>query len=705
MSLLVPAAGCDLDDVEPEDTVKEHDDHKKKLVIELRPSETMGITYRSMSVPEDSSDSMFSTASVHAALKPQPGTSGYQMPSQMTPGDVDVPPSASEKTATSKRPAVLSADENDFESDSDVEFDLNEIASSAGITRGIPDDECLEESVSNMINSMETEMDEAVEYLVNTCNVFDWRADFDTFRGVPEKFSGPTPGSVKDYDNPYDVFTDIWSKDIMEYIAMETNRYAKQMIAGKKAAGTLKESSRLHSWVDTNVDELYVLFAAYILMRMVPRPSREYFQPELHGGWLGTPKFRQLISYNRYVLLNKFIHFEDNPDESQELPQSEGAELSPMLRKIAPVLSHLNAKFQSNYNLHQNVAIDDSLTLFKGWLSWDQATRSKAHFGYKSYELCELTTGYVYKFTIHAGKNFERENVTAPSAEFVGKSAEVFLDMLKGLEHLGHCVTMDDFYNSPSLARYLKSLGFDCLGTLRPNRKNVPYDIANASAKVPNGTIIARHSGDIACFAWKDNNMVNMISTYHNPETFVHEKSGRPQVKPLTLTVQDSNKTVGGGDLKDRNLSLYLGERKRYWEQYMKIFKWLLNVSVHNSLVLLLSSLKRRNMPVISHQDFRLVLANSLVTAHRPSPRENLQPVPEDMRLRRDIVHVPKILSRRSRMRCHICQRKGISKQVRTKCETCDEGLCFQGCWIDWHSLQKLPGRNVIVRKVMRRPH
>lgn len=270
------------------------------------------------------------------------------------------------------------------------------------------------------------------------------------------------------------------------------------------------------------------------------------------------------------------------------------------LRKLAPIIRHLNNKFSNLYNLHPDIAIDESLTLFKGRLSWIQAIRSKsARFGLKSFELFESRTGYLYKFEIYTGKDDSQSHSSAPSVALAGKSASVVIDLLKGLENRGHCITMDNFYNSPALARYLKSLGFDCLGTLRPNRKHVPVEIKNVPKSVARGSIIARHCGDVSCIAWKDTKVVTMISTYHTPETFVGRKAGRPLIKPVV--VRDYNNTMGGVDLKDQKLSMYLIERKRCVKWYIKMFKRLLNANILNAYIMLSGSLKRRNMPLMPH--------------------------------------------------------------------------------------------------------
>lgn len=155
--------------------------------------------------------------------------------------------------------------------------------------------------------------------------------------------------------------------------------------------------------------------------------------------------------------------------------------------KLSPFIEHLQMKFDALYNLGRNISIDESLTLFKGRLSWIQTIRTKAaRFGIKSYELCESNTGYMARFQIYTGKADDTiESDQVVSIQLGGKSTKVVLELLKGLDGRGHCLMMDNLYNCPSLARYLKSKGFDCLGTLRPSRRNVPVDIAKVPKNVP----------------------------------------------------------------------------------------------------------------------------------------------------------------------------------------------------------------------------
>ena len=76
---------------------------------------------------------------------------------------------------------------------------------------------------------------------------------------------------------------------------------------------------------------------------------------------------------------------------------------------------------------------------------------------------------------------------------------------------------MDNFYNSPALAQRLKSLKTDCVGTLRPSRKDVPQIVKEKRLK--KGELVAQHSGPVFVLKWKDKKEVTMISMYHGEET------------------------------------------------------------------------------------------------------------------------------------------------------------------------------------------
>jgi hypothetical protein len=93
----------------------------------------------------------------------------------------------------------------------------------------------------------------------------------------------------------------------------------------------------------------------------------------------------------------KFMQFSDNSKQNEcQGPHK--------LFKIYPVFQHLNNKFQNLYIPNQNIARDESLTLWKGCLFSRQYIPLKgAKLGIKTYELCDSSSGYVWTFLVYSG--------------------------------------------------------------------------------------------------------------------------------------------------------------------------------------------------------------------------------------------------------------------------------------------------------------
>ncbi|CAK1540608.1 unnamed protein product [Leptosia nina] len=132
---------------------------------------------------------------------------------------------------------------------------------------------------------------------------------------------------------------------------------------------------------------------------------------------------------------------------------------------------------------------------------------------------------------------------------FTSASAKVVLRLMKGFLHKGHCLFMDNFYNSLRLARFLKFNKTDVVGTLNRRRIGTPGEIKTLlENKVPRGAVTSRHCGDVSVLSWKDVRLVTTVSTFHNANMMPGRRAGRPILKPVV--VHDYNKYMGGVDLK-----------------------------------------------------------------------------------------------------------------------------------------------------------
>ena len=185
------------------------------------------------------------------------------------------------------------------------------------------------------------------------------------------------------------------TKKIVQQIVRETNRYAEQY---KNAQGNLFSfTSLVRSWTPVTESENYEVLGLFLLKGIVQKPTaRSYF---LKRRVISTPGFANVISRERFELICKFLHFINN----ESLPTYQGP---PILIKIYPVVCHLNIKFQTLYLPNQNIAIDESLTLWKGRLSIRQYLPPKtSKFRIKTFELCKSRTGYLWCFLGYIGKS------------------------------------------------------------------------------------------------------------------------------------------------------------------------------------------------------------------------------------------------------------------------------------------------------------
>ena len=133
---------------------------------------------------------------------------------------------------------------------------------------------------------------------------------------------------------------------------------------------------------------------------------------------------------------------------------------------------------------------------------------------------------------------------------------------------------MDNFYNSPALAPRLKSLKTDRVGTLRLSRKEAK-ERRNGSSTFRPGVRSEverqkRRDNDFD-LPWTGNKIKLM-------------KCRQEKQKPVS--VLDYNENIGGVDLKDQLLQLYLLERKKMTKCYIKLFRRLLNITVLNCMVI-----------------------------------------------------------------------------------------------------------------------
>ena len=121
----------------------------------------------------------------------------------------------------------------------------------------------------------------------------------------------------------------------------------------------------------------------YFLMGILKKPGIEMYWSK--DPLFSTPIFTAIMTRNRFKLILKFLHFNNNRNAPR--PNDPNAD---KLYKLRPLLDHLYEKFQEVYTPNKYISIDESLLLWKGRLSFKQYIPLKrARFGIKTFMLCE----------------------------------------------------------------------------------------------------------------------------------------------------------------------------------------------------------------------------------------------------------------------------------------------------------------------------
>jgi hypothetical protein len=84
------------------------------------------------------------------------------------------------------------------------------------------------------------------------------------------------------------------------------------------------------------------------------------------------PIFGFVTSYYRFESICRFLHFIDNTSKDTFKGPNK-------LFKLCPISTHLNSKFQTLYLPKQDISIDESLSLWKGCLSFNSTSYLNHH--------------------------------------------------------------------------------------------------------------------------------------------------------------------------------------------------------------------------------------------------------------------------------------------------------------------------------------
>jgi len=143
------------------------------------------------------------------------------------------------------------------------------------------------------------------------------------------------------------------SPDLINHFVVQTNLYAQQFIASHS---DLPPRSRVRRWHDTTPDEMRQFIGLVLLMGIIHKPVIEMYWSR--DPLYATPLFSSVMQRNRFSMLLKFFHLNDNSQEpSKEDPNRD------RLYKLRPLTDHLFEAFETVYTPGPSVAADESIVM------------------------------------------------------------------------------------------------------------------------------------------------------------------------------------------------------------------------------------------------------------------------------------------------------------------------------------------------------
>ena len=129
---------------------------------------------------------------------------------------------------------------------------------------------------------------------------------------------------------PSEYFQLYVDEDFLNFLVIETNRYAEQYI---RAHPELPPHSRVRAWQPVNRDEMKHFLGLTLLMGIVQKPRINLYWST--DPLLSSPIFSAVMSRDRYLLSLKFLHFNDNTNAPDVQDPNRDR-----LYKVRPVLDH-----------------------------------------------------------------------------------------------------------------------------------------------------------------------------------------------------------------------------------------------------------------------------------------------------------------------------------------------------------------------------
>jgi len=278
--------------------------------------------------------------------------------------------------------------------------------------------------------------------------------------------------------------------ELIEIVVDRANLYTQQIV---KMPRPVTKHARSEEWKPVTVIEMKKFLGLIFVSGIVRKPKLELYWST--RGIFQTPIFPQTMSRNRFQLLHRYLHFNDNNGVGTN---------EDCLYKIRTILDTVVNNFRTNYIPDREISLDEGMLGWQGRLQIRVYNPSKIiKYGTLVRMVCESSTGYIYNLQIYDGK-------CGPLTETVGFLLELY-------EGKGYHLYQDNYCNSVHQTNELLQKLIRVCGTIRMNR-GLPKDIIEEAKTLKKGEVTFCRNQEILLISHQDKRLVNMISTFHTAE-------------------------------------------------------------------------------------------------------------------------------------------------------------------------------------------
>ncbi|CAG5133940.1 unnamed protein product [Candidula unifasciata] len=473
---------------------------------------------------------------------------------------------------------------------------------------------------------------------------------------------------------PINFFKIFFPDTAIDLITREVNRYGENHLSQYTGSAKYKKLT----WDNTDAVEISAFIGLHIGMGMCCKPAvSDYWSKNF---WLNETAYSRAMSRNRYQLLHRNLHFNNN-----DVRNERGQPGYDPLFKLRPLLDIILPTYRENYTPGCELSIDESMVRFKGRIYFKQQylPAKPTKWGFKLFVLTDAKTQYCLKLEIYTGK--------ANNEGCVGTTSTLVKRLLDGYEFKGHILYCDSFYSSPALFQELKEMQIGACGTVSERRKHFPEMLKKKQLKLKkadNPVFCVTEDKSMLAVTWHDTKRVNLISTVHSNDVMdkTVRKRGAPEGRIINKPVlaEKYNQSMGGVDHFGQLAANYPYPHRSY-KWYLPLYHFLVETALVNGHISYntVNSTKKITAKKF-RQDVSLALIGPAVLRHNVIPSR-----PQVTTSRLTERHfIEKYEKPKYKPDCKVCKAAGKRSQTCMYCPDCNTPLCLTPCFKLYHTVE-----------------